>query len=191
MANKKGTSSTTVTRNIIDFSEHTGNVYESVLIMGKRANQISVNVKNELQEKLKEFGIKNDTLDEGDEIIEGYIPPAIDESDEPEVYMIVEQMPEFPGGEAELLGFISRNIHYPEEAKKKGIQGRVFIGFIIEKDGSVSNVRNLRGVNSELDAEAMRVVKSMPKWKPGMQNGEAVRVSYLIPINFKLEDQQD
>jgi phenylalanine-4-hydroxylase len=64
MANKKGTSSTTVTRNIIDFSEHTGNVYESVLIMGKRANQISVNVKNELQEKLKEFGIKNDTLDE-------------------------------------------------------------------------------------------------------------------------------
>ncbi len=133
----------------------------------------------------------NDTLDEGDEIIEGYIPPAIDESDEPEVYMIVEQMPEFPGGEAELLGFISRNIHYPEEAKKKGIQGRVFIGFIIEKDGSVSNVRNLRGVNSELDAEAMRVVKSMPKWKPGMQNGEAVRVSYLIPINFKLEDQQD
>ena len=133
----------------------------------------------------------NDTLDEGDEIIEGYIPPAIDESDEPEVYMIVEQMPEFPGGEAELLGFISRNIHYPEEAKKKGIQGRVFIGFIIEKDGSVSNVRNLRGVNSELDAEAMRVVKSMPKWKPGIQNGEAVRVSYLIPINFKLEDQQD
>ena len=86
-----------------------------------------------------------------------------------------------------MLGFISRNIHYPEEAKKDGIQGRVFIGFVIEEDGSVSNVRNLRGVDSELDAEAMRVVESMPKWKPGMQRGQAVRVSYILPIVFKLQ----
>ena len=87
--------------------------------------------------------------------------------------------------------YIFKNIHYPQEAKEKGIQGRVFIGFVIEKDGSVSNIRNLRGVDSELDAEAMRVVKSMPKWKPGMHNGEFVRVSYQIPIHFKLEDKQD
>ena len=131
---------------------------------------------------------------EDDEVKEGLIVPEVGEvenSDMVDVYAIVEQMPEFPGGEAELIHYISKNIHYPQEAKEKGIQGRVFIGFVIEKDGSVSNVRNLRGVDSELDAEAMRVVESMPKWKPGMHNGEFVRVSYQIPIHFKLEEDQD
>ena len=113
------------------------------------------------------------------------------ESPENEIYQIVEQMPEFPGGEAELFHYISKNIHYPQKAREKGIQGRVFIGFIVEKDGSISNVRNLRGVDSELDAEAIRVVESMPRWKPGMHRGEPVRVSYQIPIVFKLEDKQD
>ena len=131
---------------------------------------------------------------EDDEVTEGFIAPEVGEmenSDFVDVYTIVEQMPEFPGGEAELIHYISKNIQYPQEAREKGIQGRVFIGFVIEKDGSVSNVRNLRGVDSELDAEAMRVVESMPKWKPGMHNGEFVRVSYQIPIHFKLEDNQD
>ena len=131
---------------------------------------------------------------EVDDVTEGLIAPEVGEvenSDMVDVYTIVEQMPEFPGGEAELIHYISKNIHYPHEAKEKGIQGRVFIGFVIEKDGSVSNIKNLRGVDSELDAEAMRVVESMPKWKPGMHNGEFVRVSYQIPIHFKLEDKQD
>ena len=131
---------------------------------------------------------------EVDDVTEGFIAPEVGEvedSDMVDVYMIVEQMPEFPGGEAELIHYISKNIHYPQAAKEKGIQGRVFVGFVIEKDGSVSNVRNLRSVDSELDAEAMRVVESMPKWKPGMHNGEFVRVSYQIPIFFKLEDKQD
>ena len=131
---------------------------------------------------------------EVDDVTEGLIVPEVGEvenSDFVDVYAIVEQMPEFPGGEVELFHYISKNIHYPQEAKEKGIQGRVFIGFVIEKDGSVSNVRNLRGVDSELDAEAMRVVESMPKWKPGMHNGEFVRVSYQIPIHFKLEEDQD
>ena len=131
---------------------------------------------------------------EVDDVTEGFIAPEVGEvedSDMVDVYTIVEQMPEFPGGEAELIHYISKNIHYPQAAKEKGIQGRVFIGFVIEKDGSVSNVRNLRSVDSELDAEAMRVVESMPKWKPGMHNGEYVRVSYQIPIHFKLDDKQD
>ncbi len=131
---------------------------------------------------------------EDDEVTEGLIVPEVGEvenSDFVDVYAIVEQMPEFPGGEVELFHYISKNIHYPQEAKEKGIQGRVFIGFVIEKDGSVSNVRNLRGVDSELDAEAMRVVESMPKWKPGKHKGEFVRVSYQIPIHFKLEEDQD
>ena len=124
---------------------------------------------------------------------EDFVEPNLlnDTLDGDEIYQIVEEMPKFPGGEAELFHYISKNIHYPQEAKEKGIQGRVFIGFVIEKDGSVSNIRNLRGVDSELDAEAIRVVKSMPKWKPGKQNGEFVRVSYQIPIFFKLEDTQE
>ena len=131
---------------------------------------------------------------EVDDVTEEFIAPEVGEvenSDMVDVYTIVEQMPAFPGGEAELFHYISKNIRYPQEAKEKGIQGRVFVGFVIEKDGSVSNVRNIRGVDSELDAEAMRVVESMPKWKPGMHNGEFVRVSYQIPIHFKLEDNQD
>ena len=129
------------------------------------------------------------------EEIEGEMPeifPEVGEVEgESDVYQIVEQMPEFPGGEAELFHYISKNIHYPQKAREKGIQGRVFIGFIVEKDGSISNVRNLRGVDSELDAEAIRVVESMPRWKPGMHRGEPVRASYQIPIWFKLEDSKE
>ena len=143
-------------------------------------------------------------IEEEEWVTEGFVEPNFDGAaededlvesndtlDGDEIYQIVEEMPKFPGGEAELFHYISKNIYYPQEAKEKGIQGRVFIGFVIEKDGSVSNIRNLRGVDSELDAEAIRVVKSMPKWKPGKHNGEFVRVSYQIPILFKLEDQQD
>ena len=132
-------------------------------------------------------------IEDEEGVTEGYVAPEMGEVEDPEtvVYQIVEQMPAFPGGEAKLFEFISKNIHYPQEAKEKGIQGRVFIGFIVEKDGSISNVRNLRGVDSELDAEAIRVVESMPRWKPGMHRGEPVRVSYQIPIVFKLEDKQD
>ena len=127
------------------------------------------------------------------EEIEGEMPEITtgEVEGESDVYQIVEQMPEFPGGEAELYHYISKNIRYPQEAKEKGIQGRVFIGFIVEKDGSISNVRNLRGVDSELDAEAIRVIQSLPKWKPGKHKGEFVRVSYQIPIFFKLEDTQE
>ena len=111
--------------------------------------------------------------------------------DERGIYQIVEQMPEFPGGEEAILEFVAKNIQYPQKAIDAGAYGRVFVGFVIEPDGSVSNVTLLRGIGFGCDEEAMRVVKMMPKWQPGMQNGEAVRVSYLIPINFKLEDQQD
>ena len=134
-----------------------------------------------------------DSLEEDGETTEGFVVPntnmSVEDEQRSDVYMFVDQMPEFPGGEAKLMEFISKNIHYPQAAREKGIQGRVFIGFIIEKDGSVSNVRNLRSVDSELDAEAMRVIESMPRWKPGMLNGDTVRVSYQIPIVFKLEDE--
>lgn len=101
------------------------------------------------------------------------------------VYMMVDEMPEFPGGVNELVNFVAQNLRYPNEAQRKGIQGKVFVGFVVEKDGSVGNVRVVNGVDFDLDAEAVRVVRLLPNWRPGKIKGEAVRVSYTIPINFR------
>lgn len=104
------------------------------------------------------------------------------------IFQIVEVMPEFPGGVDKMVDYLSNNIKYPEEAKEKGISGRVFINFVIEKDGSVNEAKVMRGIGGGCDEEALRVVKAMPKWKPGMMKGKPVRVSYMLPINFKLDD---
>ena len=111
--------------------------------------------------------------------------------DNDSVYQMVEEMPQFPGGENALMEHISKNIVYPVEAKEKEIQGRVFIGFVIEKDGSISNVKVLRGIGGGCDEEAVRAVSAMPKWKPGKQKGKPVRVNYMMPINFKLDNPQN
>ena len=118
---------------------------------------------------------------------EGFVEPWRDEYDDPEVYMIVEQMPEFPNGEEAMMQYIAEQVKYPAEAKKAGAYGRVFIGFIVEPDGSLSDFKVLRGIGYGCDEEALRVVKSMPKWQPGMHRGKAVRVQYLVPVNFKLD----
>ncbi len=109
--------------------------------------------------------------------------------DEDEVYMSVEKNPEFPGGVNAMMDYLRGNLKYPKSAKKNKQEGRVFIGFIVEKDGSVSNVKVLRGVCEELDSEAVRVVKSMPTWIAGRDKGEPVRVQYTLPIVFKLNDE--
>lgn len=103
-----------------------------------------------------------------------------------EVYQIVEVMPQFPGGEQKLMEFISNHIQYPQIAREKSIQGRVFVSFIVEPDGSISNVKTTQSIGGGCDEEAVRVVKSMPKWEPGKQKGQAVRVGYQIPISFRL-----
>ena len=108
--------------------------------------------------------------------------------DEP-VFEVVEQMPEFPdGGMAGLMEYFKKNLRYPEEAKKAGTQGRVVVQFLINKNGAISDASVLRSVDRLLDAEAVRLVRSMPKWKPGMQKGKAVTVKYTVPVLFKLED---
>ena len=109
-------------------------------------------------------------------------------SDGEVIYQTVDEMPEFPGGVEALMDYVSRNVKYPESAKENNLQGRVLVKFVIEKDGSVSNVEVGRGWGNELDDEAVRVVKAMPKWKPGKQEGKPVRVSFMLPINFKLGD---
>lgn len=105
---------------------------------------------------------------------------------ESEIFQIVEQTPTFPGGDKALSEFISINIRYPQAALDKGVQGRVFVSFVVEPDGSLSDVKATRGIGSGCEEEAVRVVKSMPKWEPGKQGGQAVRVSYNLPVNFKL-----
>ena len=100
---------------------------------------------------------------------------------------VVEQMPQFPGGAAALMQFLAQNIRYPEEADKNNIQGRVIVTFVVETDGSITGAKVVKSVSPELDAEALRVINSMPSWIPGRQNGEAVRVKYAVPITFKLQ----
>jgi protein TonB len=126
---------------------------------------------------------------EQNEVIEEYVAPEVVEEEvvEQEIFQIVEEMPSFPGGEAKLMEFVAKNIKYPQIARETGIQGRVFVGFVVEPDGSISNVKLLRGIGGGCDEEAMRVIKSLPKWKPGKQRGKAVRVSYQIPVFFKLQ----
>ena len=102
------------------------------------------------------------------------------------VFDVVEQMPEFPGGVEEMMKFLAANVKYPEEAYSQGIEGRVVLTFIVEVDGTITNVKVSKKVNELLDAEAIRVVNSMPKWKPGKQNGKEVRVKYTIPVIFRL-----
>lgn len=107
--------------------------------------------------------------------------------EESEVFIIVEDMPEFPGGELALRKWIGNNIKYPVIAAENGIQGKVYVTFVVDKDGSISNARIARGVDPSLDQEALRVVNNLPKWKPGKQRGKPVRVSYTVPINFQLQ----
>lgn len=104
-----------------------------------------------------------------------------------DAFDVVEQMPAFPGGMEAMMKFLTENVHYPEAAYKAGVQGRVLVQLIVEKDGRISNVKVVKKANDDLDAEAIRVVSSMPRWQPGMQNGKVVRVKYTLPITFRLD----
>ena len=119
-----------------------------------------------------------------------YVPIAVEE-EEPEeqtIFEVVEQMPEFPdGGMAGLMQFLSKNIKYPTIAQENGTQGRVTVQFVVNKDGSIVDAKVLRGVDPYLDKEALRVIGTMPKWKPGMQRGKPVRVKYTVPVMFRLQ----
>lgn len=119
-----------------------------------------------------------------------YVPVTVEE-EEPEeqtIFEVVEQMPEFPnGGMAGLMQFLSKNIKYPTIAQENGTQGRVTVQFVVNKDGSIVDAKVIRGVDPYLDKEALRVIGTMPKWKPGMQRGKPVRVKYTVPVMFRLQ----
>ncbi|MDD2284880.1 MAG: TonB family protein [Paludibacter sp.] len=115
-------------------------------------------------------------------------PPPVKEDDV--VFIVVEKMPQFPGGDAELFGYLSNSIKYPLKAQESNIQGRVICQFVVNRDGSISDVKIVRGADPSLDAEAIRVIKAMPNWIPGEQRGKKVRVKYTLPLNFKLDNKE-
>ena len=149
----------------------------------------SLNIVDDNTEVAEDFGF-NSEMEEDAEVEIREVEAEVVEEEEPaeqEVFLIVEQMPVFPGGDAELRKYLAQSVKYPVIAQENGIQGRVFVKFVIAADGSVTNVEVARPFDPNLDKEAVRVVKSMPKWTPGKQRGKAVRVSYTVPINFVLQ----
>ncbi|MFP4470560.1 MAG: energy transducer TonB [Bacteroidales bacterium] len=122
-------------------------------------------------------------------IVEDFVPVVEEEEevDEPEIFTVVENMPSFPGGDVARIKFLQENIRYPQMARESGIQGTVYVTFVVEPDGTVSDIRVIRGIGGGCDEEAVRVIKEMPKWNPGMQRGKPVRVQFNMPIKFTLQ----
>jgi protein TonB len=129
----------------------------------------------------------NDETAEVKHVEEKIAEPEPVKEEETKVFDVVEQMPSFPGGPSALMQYLNSNIKYPVVAEENGVQGRVVCTFVVEKDGSITDVRVVKSVDPSLDKEAVRVVKSMPKWIPGKQNGSAVRVKYTVPVTFRLQ----
>lgn len=120
--------------------------------------------------------------------VQEFTPIIVEEEEveEEQIFTIVEDQPSFPGGDAALMQYLTNNLRYPTMAREAGIQGTVFVTFVVERDGSITDVRVLRGVGGGLDEEAVRVVRNMPRWTPGRQRGQAVRVQFNLPIRFVL-----
>ena len=118
-----------------------------------------------------------------------YTPVEVEEEEveEQQIFQVVEEMPEFPGGMGECMKFLGKNIKYPTISQENGVQGRVIVQFVVNRDGSIVDPVVVRGVDPYLDKEALRVISTMPKWKPGKQRGKAVRVKYTVPVMFRLQ----
>ena len=129
--------------------------------------------------------------DQSQRQMQAYVPPPPPKPKQEEVteeiFVVVENQPEFPGGNTAMMKFLSDNIKYPVIAQENGIQGRVICNFVVERDGSITDVQVVRGVDPSLDKEAVRVIQQMPRWKPGKQRGQAVRVRFTLPVVFRLQ----
>lgn len=148
-----------------------------------------VEVLNVVEDNVETESIEINTEDDKEEVVIAAPVEAPEEEEEEEViFVVVESMPEFPGGQQALFKYINENVKYPVIAQENGIQGRVICQFVVNKDGSIVDIEVVRsGGDPSLDKEAVRVVKSMPKWKPGKQRGKPVRVKFTLPVNFKLQ----
>ena len=162
----------------------------------KKDNEVKEEQEMKSQEELQEtntaigaFNVEGNDETAGEvlkakEVIAEPEPPKVEET---KVFDVVEQRPSFPGGQGALMSWLGSNIKYPVVAEENGVQGRVVCTFVVERDGSITDVKVVRGVDPSLDKEAVRVLKAMPKWIPGKQNGSAVRVKYTVPVTFRLQ----
>lgn len=149
-----------------------------------------VEIINVVEDDVVVKDIKIETEDDKDKKVVIAAPvagPTIVEEEDNVVFQVVEKMPSFPGGDGALFKFLNENVKYPVIAQENGVQGRVICQFVVNKDGSIVDVEVVRSVDASLDKEAIRVIKSMPKWSPGQQRGKPVRVKYTLPVNFKLQ----
>ena len=149
-----------------------------------------VEVLNVVEDNVETESIEVNAEDDKTEeiVIAAPVEAPVEEEEEEVVFVVVESMPEFPGGQQALFKYLSENVKYPVIAQENGIQGRVICQFVVNKDGSIVDVEVVRsGGDASLDKEAVRVIKTMPKWKPGKQRGKPVRVKYTVPVNFKLQ----
>ncbi len=148
-----------------------------------------VEVLNVVENDVETETIEIQAEDTKEEVVIAPPVEAVEEEEEEQtIFVVVETMPEFPGGQQALFKYLSENVKYPVIAQENGIQGRVICQFVVNKDGSIVDVEVVRsGGDASLDKEAVRVIKSMPKWKPGKQRGKAVRVKYTVPVNFRLQ----
>jgi len=151
-----------------------------------------IEILNIVEDDVETAEITIDVEDEKDRIV--VIAPTagtgtgiVDAEDTDVPFVVVEQMPSFPGGDAALMRFLSDNIRYPVIAAESGIQGRVILQFVVNRDGSIVDIEVVRSIDRSLDAEAVRVVSMMPRWTPGKQRGRTVRVRYTLPVNFRLQ----
>ena len=143
-------------------------------------------VEDDVETETIEINAEDDK--ETEVVIAPPVEAPVEEEEEEVVFVVVETMPEFPGGQQALFKYLSENVKYPVIAQENGIQGRVICQFVVNKDGAIVDVEVVRaGGDPSLDKEAVRVIKSMPKWNPGKQRGKAVRVKYTVPVNFRLQ----
>ncbi|MCI5909916.1 MAG: energy transducer TonB, partial [Bacteroides thetaiotaomicron] len=146
-----------------------------------------IEIVDDTEEVTDNVSVVPDNVNEPYKVV--WIPPVVETEEvvEDVIHVSVEVMPEFPGGSAELLKYLSTHIKYPTMSQEMGSQGRVIVQFVVDKDGSITNPTVVRGVDAYLDKEAIRVISGMPKWKPGVQNGKKVRVKYTVPVVFRLQ----
>ena len=163
--------------------------------ISEKADEVSAVKVNDLANFMQEnvlgdtIKVLKDTVkvSESEKKEETGIGGRVSEDNEVVIFEVVEQMPEFPGGQASLLKYLATRIKYPAIAQENGIQGRVSCSFVVDTDGSLKNIEVIRGIDPSLDREAVRVIREMPKWNPGVQNNMAVAVKYTVPVTFRLQ----
>jgi protein TonB len=164
-------------------------VKEAIKFLPPKVTEKEVVEETPTIEELKQVDVAPESSEGTGEIV--FDEPVEEATAEPEedpnkVYMVVEQQPEFPGGLAAMSKFISQNIKYPSQARRMGTEGSVFVEFVVDQHGNITNPRVIKGIGSGCDEEAVRVVQKMPPWKPGKQNGKAVKVRFVLPVKFML-----